>query len=258
MLFISAVVIIGFLTKQKIIMTVHIWFMASLMAWPIFALHAVVFMLFQSLEEGDMIINTGGDTGTNMDGSMYLKLATVVFIFFLISLGNLVYIALCYILLDDIKYGHPGTLPYSSKMHGSYQDTVAELYSKSGHLLTSTFNSTPSGPAHSSTHRTHRLRHCVHRIPHRTENYHDGPHFVHDIFPGLADLHIACNAFLSFFKSLEGKAVSDIITAFIVLNLLGVYIWVCYKFSEHLSRIPEILPRHSQDVVHHVQLTTRY
>ncbi|CAP29563.1 Protein CBG10050 [Caenorhabditis briggsae] len=125
-LFISAVVIIGFLTKQKIIMTVHIWFMASLMAWPIFALHAVVFMLFQSLEEGDMIINTGGDTGTNMDGSMYLKLATVVFIFFLISLGNLVYIALCYILLDDIKYGHPGTLPYSSKMHGSYQDKSLE------------------------------------------------------------------------------------------------------------------------------------
>ncbi|UMM24580.1 hypothetical protein L5515_004748 [Caenorhabditis briggsae] len=62
----------------------------------------------------------------------------------------------------------------------------------------------------------------------------------------------------SFLEGFSSDRDSDIITAFIVLNLLGVYIWVCYKFSEHLSRIPEILPRHSQDVVHHVQLTTRY
>ncbi|PIC38941.1 hypothetical protein B9Z55_010793 [Caenorhabditis nigoni] len=130
MLFLSAVVIIGFLKKQKIIMTVHIWFMASLMAWPIFMLHAVVFMFFQSLEDGDLFINSGGDTGINMTGYMYLKLATAVFIFFLVTLGNLVYIALCYILLDDIKYGHPEVLPYTSMMHGSYQDSEKLIYPK--------------------------------------------------------------------------------------------------------------------------------
>ncbi|PIC38943.1 hypothetical protein B9Z55_010794 [Caenorhabditis nigoni] len=120
MLIVSAIVFIGFLIEQKIIMTVHILFMASFLAWPIFLLQATILSLFKSLEGKAAFINTEGpSTGSMVETSVTL---------FLFSLLNLVYIACCYNLLVDIKHGHPEVLPYNSKVHGSSQASEKLIY----------------------------------------------------------------------------------------------------------------------------------
>ncbi|PIC38937.1 hypothetical protein B9Z55_010791 [Caenorhabditis nigoni] len=118
MIFISGIVFVGFVTEEKVIMKIHILFMTSLLAIPITTLFATVFSFFKSLEGGAMLINNDGAKCINIEGVMC----------------NLLYITFCYILLADIKYGHPGVLPYTSKVHGSSQDSEKLTYGHPGTL----------------------------------------------------------------------------------------------------------------------------
>ncbi|CAO4370525.1 unnamed protein product [Caenorhabditis nigoni] len=133
MIFISGIVFVGFVTEEKVIMKIHILFMTSLLAIPITTLFATVFSFFKSLEGGAMLINNEGAKCINIEGVMCLKVDTIVTIF-LLSFSNLLYITFCYILLADLKYGHPGVLPYTSKVHESFQDSEKPTYVHPGTL----------------------------------------------------------------------------------------------------------------------------
>ncbi|CAO4370526.1 unnamed protein product [Caenorhabditis nigoni] len=122
MLSASVIAFIGFLNNKKVIMTIYIGFMTSLLTVPITTLLAIAFSYFKSLEEGVMFIKTEGDMCINIEGAMCLKVDTIASIFFM-SFCNLIYIGFCCGLLADIKYGHPEVLPYTSKVRGPSQDS---------------------------------------------------------------------------------------------------------------------------------------
>ncbi|PIC38940.1 hypothetical protein B9Z55_010792 [Caenorhabditis nigoni] len=126
MLFASAIVFIGFLTNKKVIMTIYIGFMTSLLVVPISTLLAIAFSFFKSLEEGAVFFNTEAMC-INIEGAMCLNVDTIVSIFFM-SFCNLAYITFCCGLLADTIYPYPGTLPYTSKMHESSQDSEKLIY----------------------------------------------------------------------------------------------------------------------------------
>ncbi|CAO4370527.1 unnamed protein product [Caenorhabditis nigoni] len=128
MLFASVIAFIGFLNSKKVIMTIYIGFMTSLLAVPITTLLATAFSFFKALEEGAVFFNTEAMC-INIEGAMCLTVDTIVSIFF-ISLGNLVYITFCCRLLVDVIYPYPETLPYTSKVHESSQDSEKLIYPK--------------------------------------------------------------------------------------------------------------------------------
>ncbi|PIC38938.1 hypothetical protein B9Z55_010791 [Caenorhabditis nigoni] len=136
MIFISGIVFVGFVTEEKVIMKIHILFMTSLLAIPITTLFATVFSFFKSLEGGAMLINNDGAKCINIEGVMCLKVDTIVTIF-LLSFRVLPYTSKVHGSSQDsekLTYGHPGTLPYTSKVYESSQDSEKLTYGHPGTL----------------------------------------------------------------------------------------------------------------------------